>query len=407
MSLPIIHQQPVLSHRRKRAGIVLHYVPQPAVQSLARSFVCVVLTGVAVALISFAPADAQQIRSSAAAPRQEGTLRAEGCYLRVKDRADIPASERGILKSVAAEPGDNVVPDQVLAVLNDTEARLVLDQARLDLSVAEKRFENSVLIEIAEAALSEAENMLRQARLESDVAKRIANSDILIRQAEMDLKLAENELERTLTARKTFSSSVSDQQLDKQTQIRDTDRLKVEKARFDQATDGLRSHSKDALVEQHQMAVTRLQHQVSEERTSHAIAELNTQSLRKAVEIAEDRVVRRTLRSPLSGVVVEKLRHAGEWVEAGEPVLRVIRLDQLLVQGYVHARLVNQNSRGRPVRVQCDGVDGPIVVEGKLVFISPEIDATNQQVEVRAEINNPKLALRPGLPAVMDILSSP
>jgi multidrug efflux pump subunit AcrA (membrane-fusion protein) len=100
---------------------------------------------------------------------------------------------------------------------------------------------------------------------------------------------------------------------------------------------------------------------------------------------------------------VEQLHQQGEWVEAGQPVLRVIRLDRLLVEGYVEAKLVDQSSRGRRVQVQAQTRAGAIVVEGRLTFVSPEIDSVNQQVLVKAEIENRDLQLRPGQPVEMVI----
>jgi multidrug efflux pump subunit AcrA (membrane-fusion protein) len=124
---------------------------------------------------------------------------------------------------------------------------------------------------------------------------------------------------------------------------------------------------------------------------------------RKSVDVAKEQLSRRQLTSPLTGIVVEKLRHRGEWVEVGEPVLRIIRIDRLFVEGYVDAALVDQSSRGRPVSVTGDSRQGPITVEGTLIFVSPEIDSVNGQVEVKAEISNPALALRPGQPVQMTI----
>ena len=104
---------------------------------------------------------------------------------------------------------------------------------------------------------------------------------------------------------------------------------------------------------------------------------------------------------PFSGVIVERLRNTGEWVEAGESVLRIIRMDVLSVEGYVSAQLVKPGFRGHKVVVACGDSGNVRKIEGTLVFVSPEIDAASQEVLVRAEIMNPDLRFRPGQPAQM------
>ncbi len=59
--------------------------------------------------------------------------------------------------------------------------------------------------------------------------------------------------------------------------------------------------------------------------------------------------------------------------------------------------------RSSPLREPFLPRQGPITVEGTLIFVSPEIDSVNGQVEVKAEISNPALALRPGQPVQMTI----
>ncbi len=329
---------------------------------------------------------------------------ARDCFLRVKDQAAVPALERGQLQRIDVEPGDRVTASQILAVLDDVEASLNLELAELDLQVAEKQTAESSAVPIAAAAHEEARKLLGQVTVESHIARRTAEADISIRQAEKDRQVSQDELDRALAARAEFRSSVSDQQLAKLTLVRDQDILKLEKAQHDREIELLRSQSREMHVEQQQLAVLRLEHEVSEARTKQSVQELNLQSLRKAVDIARERLERRKLRAPLDGMVVEKLCHAGEWVEPGEPILRVIRLDQLHVEGYVDAQLVDQSCRGRKVRVTCDTRSGSVEVDGVLTFVSPEIDAVNQQVQVRAEIRNPGGSLRPGQAANMQIL---
>ncbi len=330
-----------------------------------------------------------------------GSIEAHGAFVRVKESAVLPALERGQLKQVIGEPGDSVPAAQMLAVLDDVEATLSLELALLDLAIAEKQHKDSVAVPIAEATLNEAKLLLDQARLEHQAFKAVAEADIGVRQATKDSEVSQTELDRATVARREFSSSVSEQQMSKLTLTRDQDLLKVEKSRHDQSVDLLRSRSKESLVSQQQVAVQRLEQSLKEAESAQEIAELKIQSLKKVAAIAEARLDRRRLKAPFAGMIVEKLRSTGEWVESGDPVLRVLRLDVLLVEGYVSATLVSPKLRGHKVKVVCDVAGTPFKVEGTIVFVSPEIDSVSQQVQVRAEISNPDLALRPGQPAQM------
>ncbi len=70
------------------------------------------------------------------------------------------------------------------------------------------------------------------------------------------------------------------------------------------------------------------------------------------------------------------------------------------------ARDVNRNLHGAAATVTVTLPDkSQVEVRGKIVFVSPEIDAVNQQVLVWAEVENPapQLVLRPGMKATMTV----
>ena len=322
-------------------------------------------------------------------------------YFRVKESADVPALERGQLKRIQVEPGDNIVTSQVLAEIDDDEAKLNLELVRIDLAIAQKQHRESLAVSIATATLTEAQELLSQAKHDAEASKVLASADIGIRQATKDGELSKTELERALNARREFSSSVSDQQLLKLTLARDHDLLKLEKSQLEQSIDKLKSQSREATVAQQVAAVQRLQHAVDKAEGENETEVLNLNSLEKQVEIAEVRLERRKLKAPFKGVVVERLKHIGEWVETGETVLRIVQMDELSVEGYVNAVQVTPECRGSRVLVAWEATETTSRIEGVLVFVSPEIDSVSQQVLVRATIQNPGLLLRPGQPAQM------
>jgi macrolide-specific efflux system membrane fusion protein len=121
--------------------------------------------------------------------------------------------------------------------------------------------------------------------------------------------------------------------------------------------------------------------------------------LRQAeLELATHHVERRKIIAPLSGMVVEVNRRRGEWVEPSETVFRVLRLDRLRAEGFLHADQLREALIGRPVvlRTSFPG-NQQAEFPGTLVFVSPEMSPVNGQTRMWAEIENPKLLLRPGM----------
>jgi macrolide-specific efflux system membrane fusion protein len=347
-------------------------------------------------------AAAQESRPATPPPRKSppeadrSFIEATGVFLRIRNDAEIPALERGQLRDLPVDAGDTIEAGQILAVLDNDEASITLDAAKLDLQVAVQELEDSLDVQIAEAALEEGRQALVQAELEAEAVTALASSDVSIRQAETDSAIAADELARAERSREQFSQSVSEQQVARLVATRDSALLKLEKARHDQSVQLLQSRAKQATATEQRTAVSRLELALQEARSQHEIARLKLQSLENAVALATVRMERRNVRAPFAGVIVERKLSAGEWVEAGEPVLRLLQLDVLHAEGYVSADQAAGLQRGQAVMVETGS--GQRVV-GKLVFVSPEVDSVTKQVEVRAEIANPTGSLQPGQPA--------
>jgi multidrug efflux pump subunit AcrA (membrane-fusion protein) len=125
-------------------------------------------------------------------------------------------------------------------------------------------------------------------------------------------------------------------------------------------------------------------------------------------DAARENIHRRRIQSPLAGVVVVLQRHEGEWVTPGDPVLRVIRVDRLWVEGYLSAsELSRAEVEDRPVTVAVELARGRRVsLAGKIVFANPTTDAGGKFL-IRAEVANQNTGghwlLNPGLNASMSI----
>ena len=209
----------------------------------------------------------------------------------------------------------------------------------------------------------------RRAELDLDIARRQAANDVNIRFARKSADVAKAELDRALKSKRQIPDSVSQSEIDSLRLTYEQAILQTEQAQFD-------------------TQVAKLTQTVKENDVAFANSSLD----------------RHKIKAPLSGVVVKIYRRKGEWVEPGEKVMRIIRIDRLRAEGFVDAKSIRGNLVDHHVTLQIGLADDPKAeFIGKVVFVSPEIDPVNGQVRVWAEIENRDLLLRPGLRASMQI----
>ena len=93
-------------------------------------------------------------------------------------------------------------------------------------------------------------------------------------------------------------------------------------------------------------------------------------------------------------------RHEGEWVQPGDQVLRVIRMDRLWIDGYLSAAAyLRDEIDGRPVSVTIElAHNRRVTLSGKVVFVSPR--PVGGKFSFRCEVRNKApgrtLAAEPG-----------
>lgn len=335
-------------------------------------------------------------------------IKVQSAFVRVLDEADIPAREVGILATLEVREGDLVKAGQVLSRLDDDDARLAVARAELDLAIAERQAKNSVPIRTAEALLKEAEQDQAQAKLSQRIAAMKAANDVAVRHAMKSRDASKAEFDRAVQARKAFEKSISLTELDRLRLIFERNDLEIEKAQFELDLADLQQQIEDSAIAEQDQIVERLKLSVEQSLLQKEVDALTRDVKARTLDQAKLQLARRGLRSPLDGEVAEVFRHRGEWLEPGQRVMRIVRLDRLKVEGFVDSREISSSMRGAAVRVRVTPNDAekPVTVKGKIVFISSEIDPVNAQVRVWAEVENPDLMLRPGLPAEMIIDST-
>lgn len=117
---------------------------------------------------------------------------------------------------------------------------------------------------------------------------------------------------------------------------------------------------------------------------------------------------RREVIAPLDGVIVERPKHEGEWVQPGETIVKIVNMKTLRVEGFV---IASQHSRqqmtGAPVLVSVELPGGQIeTAEGTIEFVSPVTEASGEY-RVWTEVQNRKSGdhwvFSPGTVAKMEV----
>lgn len=152
------------------------------------------------------------------------------------------------------------------------------------------------------------------------------------------------------------------------------------------------------------LAAERARLQIEQSERELAIAQVSSKSKGAAVDMATVNLNRRMIVAPVSGVVVDLYRHVGEWVKPGDPVLRILRIDRLKVEGNLKAGQIGNEVAGRLVTVTVALAGGRTEqFQGKIVFVSPEVEPITKDFRVVAEVINRDMLLRPGLDATLTI----
>ena len=119
------------------------------------------------------------------------------------------------------------------------------------------------------------------------------------------------------------------------------------------------------------------------------IAELTAEVKGASVEAAEVDIRRRKVMATLDAVVVDVFRHEGEWVNPGDPIVQLVRMDKLKVEGTLKLAQVSPTELvGRPVTVTASLTGNRTeTFKGKVTFVDPTL-LDREHFAVIAEVEN-------------------
>lgn len=191
-----------------------------------------------------------------------------------------------------------------------------------------------------------------------------SSNDVNLRFAEKSSEVVKKELDRARAAVQKYSRAVSQTEMEK----------------------------KQLELEQVLLSGEQARHELS-------IAKLNTQLRESERDLAKIKLKQRSITSPLAGEVAEVYVQEGEWLDLGAPVLRIVNSERLRVVALVpEAYLFSiKNGQMASLKVSIGAKENELTANGKVSFVSPEINPVDREFMIWVDIDNKQKKLRPGL----------
>ena len=266
-------------------------------------------------------------------------------------RMDIGAEVTATVLEVRVREGDSVKAGDVLIRLSDAEARAALTQAR--------------------AALTEAQGRAVQ---QATVTAPVASQSAL--QAQATFTAAGRDFERTqeLVAQGFFSQQ------------------KLDEAR--RALDTARSALQSAQVQAQSNQPSGVERTLAASRTEQAQA---------AVAVAQARLARLSITSPVDALVLTRSAEPGSMAQPGHVLLTLAAQGGTRIDANVDEKNLRLLTPNMPAKAVADAYPGQ-PFDAQLNYIAPAVDPQRGTVEVRLAVPNPPPFLRPDMTVSVELL---
>ena len=255
----------------------------------------------------------------------------------------IAAQAAGELSQLNVDFGSYVTQGQVIAVIDQRDAKLKVEQA--------------------EAALKQ--TMARLGMTEGE--KFDSNQNAEVRQAKAQLDWSQMDLDRA--AKLVENGDVS-------------------RSIYDQA------------VTQNNLAKARHQAAIDAVNQQLAIVEQQRASLSLAKKAITDTVVR----APISGAVKEKFANRGSYLAVGGRILSLVKINPLRLRADIPESSAAAVRKGQTMNLTVEALAGRTFT-GRIVRIGPSLNEQTRALTVEAEVNNSGNQLRPGMFAKSQLIT--
>ena len=335
--------------------------------------------------------------------------------------ANVSFRTGGRVVEVKAQAGDKVEAGQILARLDDADAKLALAQANAALKMAQAQLaqlqagarseeiaQQKQAVQVAQAALAGASARFEQLQQGPRQAE-IAAAESALRQAEAEWKTQSDNYKANL---RDGSLGVTEEHLRYRLQAAE-EAVKAARARWEQLKAGateaeLRAARAEVQAAQAQVdsAQARLNQMMSGPTAEEiAVSEANVAQMQAAAELAQAALDKTQLKAPFAGTVGNVYARVGEMLATGQSVIAVGDLASLRVETTDLSEVdVARVTVGQAVNVTFDGLPGK-TLKGQVTRISPMSGGGQGGVNYAVVVELAQLdpALRWGMTAFTDI----
>ena len=171
----------------------------------------------------------------------------------------------------------------------------------------------------------------------------------------------------------------------------------LKEARFIMETTG--RLAKEGVVSKIDFEKAQVRAQGSEAHYQGALSEV-TQALsqlserRAQLDLARQQLADATIRAPFTGAITKRVASLGEYLASNAPVVTLVRQHPLRVRLEVPERQAARVRQGQRIDIRLEGTQ--TMRGGKVVRLSPAIEAQNRTLLIEGEIPNEDGVLRPG-----------
>ena len=297
------------------------------------------------------------------------TVQATGSFV-AHDSSDVAPNEAGIIVATLVDVGDFVQQGQVIARLDDRDAKLRLDQAR--------------------AAQQQSEASVRQAQSKIGLAQNQAFDPSTVPEV--------------LAARAAYESAVAQQKLAQADSKRyenlvnsgDVSRSAYDKARTQVDT-------ADAQVNATRQTYEAALNAARQNYQGVATQEASLLGTRAQLAMADKFLADTQIRAPFAGYVSARTVTPGEYVSTSSKIATILRVTPIKLELQVPELYAQQMKRGLSVGASVSGYAGK-VFQGSVTAINPAVDPNSRTFIVEVTFANGDVALRPGMFATARIV---
>jgi HlyD family secretion protein len=357
-------------------------------------------------LTSAAQSRSQPLTQSVARKTIPVTLTANGT-VKAERSINLSPKSSGIIKSLQVKEGDRVRQGQVLAVMDDSNLRGELTQARGQLAQQSANLQQMIAgnrpedIAKAEAQLAEAEANLQEMR-SGNRPEEIAQAAARLQQAQATLRQREDDVQRNQQLYDT--GAISRQSLEQEKTDRDVARQQVMEAEQALALQNAGARSEQiaqaqARVDQQAQAVAALKAGNRAEEIAQAQAQVD--GAEGSLQSIEAQLNDTQIIAPFDGVVMEKFADVGSFVSpsmsaggsnSASSSILTLASDRYYVSVNLSESQISKIKLGQTVTLKADALPGKELT-GKVAYIAPQAkvaqNVTSFEVRVVPSTTNP------------------